>query len=325
MVRATLNILLLASWLLLCASSATASGHTCTACGTEINGRYFETGGAFYHPEHFACAHCGKAITERYTVYRGQNYHTECFEQHVALRCAVCNGIIQGEYILDHWGNAYHTYHKGEVSMCDFCDRFIVGSLGEDMTRFRDGRVLCSICSATSVTNRKEALALMAQVTRQLERFGIRVNPGEVDLKLVDRDELRKLSGGRAHTTGFADYVVRKNLFGRVHEKQLRVYVLQGMPRIEMTATLAHELTHVWQFQAGHLDQDRTFSEGSCNFAAYLVLRKLGGEQAEFIIDTMLRDPDPIYGDGFRGVKEYVDREGLAGWIALMKSKNPDL
>jgi hypothetical protein len=98
------------------------------------------------------------------------------------------------------------------------------------------------------------------------------------------------------------------------------------MPRVEMIGTLAHELTHVWQFLHGRLRSDRALSEGSCNFASYWVLRQMApGEESDFIIESMLRDEDKIYGEGFRRVKRYVEQNGISGWLALMTDRDQRL
>jgi len=297
----------------------------CQACGQAIEGPYFETGGAYYHPEHFTCAYCDSPITGTYTIYKNHNYHTQCFERHSALRCRVCNGVISGKYILDYWGNAYHTDHEGNVPRCDFCARFIVGELADGMIRFRDGRCLCGICAPTSVTDLDEADELLEEVAADLAPFGIRIDTRDIDLHLLSKSGLQQYSGQGHGTTGFTDYYVKKNLFGRTVEKRIRVNLLYGMPRTEMIGTLAHELTHVWQFTHGVLDQNADFSEGSCNYAAYLVLRKRGGTEEEFIIETMLKDHDPVYGEGFRSVKSFAEANGLSAWLDLLKQKDVTL
>jgi hypothetical protein len=103
------------------------------------------------------------------------------------------------------------------------------------------------------------------------------------------------------------------------------VYLLNGMPRAQMAATAAHELMHVWQFRNSKLRQDPALSEGSCNFASYLVLRRIGGQDADYVIDGMLTDPDSIYGEGFRRVKAFAEKNGMPAWLRLLKAKNPDL
>ncbi|UCH83581.1 MAG: hypothetical protein JSW50_14185 [Candidatus Latescibacterota bacterium] len=302
------------------------SEHICNECGQKITGSYFETGSHFYHPECFTCEHCSGPIKSAYTTYKKKRYHNDCFEDHVALRCAVCGGIIQGEYLIDYWGNGYHTSHKGIVLQCDFCQRFIVGSLVDGMVRFPDGQRYCSDCAPATVNSVRQARQLMAKVAGYLDDFGIEVDRAKIRLRLVDRNELKRIASAHTETTkGFTDYHVTKNLFGRVKSQTIDVYILNGLHRTQMISTLAHELTHVWQFERGRFEQDPVLSEGSCNFAAYLVLRRIGGVEAEFLIEGMLRDSDPIYGEGFRRVKAYAEKEGLASWLKLLKKKNPNL
>ncbi|NIO28577.1 MAG: protein DA1 [Candidatus Latescibacteria bacterium] len=322
-------VLLLASCILLSFTAPTAQtqeARTCKACGEQITGSYFETGRNYYHPHCFTCEYCTEPIEESYVVYKGKNYHRACFEKHVAIRCSVCNEIIKGEYFLDHWGNAYHKHHEEKIIRCDFCNRFIVGNLIKGMVRYPDGRHLCGKCSVSAVTELEIASSLMFDVAKQLGKFGLHVDPREIELHLVGQDKLRELSSDRSgDTTGFTDYAINKNLFGHVKYQSIKVYVLYGMPKVQMISTLAHELTHVWQFINGQLKQEQALSEGSCNFASYLVLRKIGGREGEFIIENMLNDKDPIYGEGFRRVKRYAEKNGLASWLKLLKMKDPSI
>ena len=307
----------------LCAFAG-ASG-VCGACGKPIGDSYFETGGKFYHPECFTCDHCGKPIKGPFTVFRGKRYHTTCFEENVALRCAVCGGVIEGKYLLDHWGNAYHTRHEGNVLQCDFCQRFVVGALGDGMKRLPDDRTLCSKCAPTSVVSVREARSILSKVADDLARFGITVEPKPIELRLVGQDELARIAENRSHETkGFTDYLVKKGPFGDVKSETIKVYILHGMPRTQVVCTAAHELMHIWQFRNGSLEQDPALSEGSCNFASYLILGQIGTAEAQFAIDGMLKDPDRVYGTGFRNVKRYVERQGIPAWLRLLEKKNPD-
>lgn len=319
-------VLLFATMPLPGALAFAGDARTCAACGKPLGGSHFETGGRFYHPECFTCGHCGEPIMGAFTVFRGKNYHTPCFEKHVALRCAVCGGIIEGQYLLDYWGRAYHTHHKDDVLQCDFCRRFVTGSLADGMKRLPDGRTLCSKCAPTSVSGIREARSIMNEVAGELARFGIRVDPGPVELRLVGQGELARIADNHSHQTkGFTDYLVKRGAFGTVRSESMTVYMLDGMPRMQFAGTVAHELMHVWQFQKGCLDQDPALSEGSCNYAAYLVLKRTGGPEADFVIDGMLKDPDRVYGSGFRRVKMYVEREGVRAWLRALEKRRPDL
>ncbi len=193
------------------------------------------------------------------------------------------------------------------------------------MRRLPDGRALCAKCVTTSVTSVRTARSILADVANELARFGIDVDPKPIELRLVGQGELARIAENKSHETkGFTDYLVEKGPLGGVKTESMKVYLLYGMPRTQATSTVAHELMHIWQFQNGCLEQDPALSEGSCNFASYLVLRRIASPEAEFAIDSMLKDPDRIYGKGFRHVKLYVEREGVAAWLKLLEEKNPD-
>ena len=114
-VACILLIILVAAAALPAAHGQSQKPITCKKCGEPITGAYFETADAHYHSHCFLCAHCGNPVKGTYTTYRDNNYHTDCFESRVAKRCSLCDGIIQGEYLFDFWGNAYHLSHQYNV------------------------------------------------------------------------------------------------------------------------------------------------------------------------------------------------------------------
>ena len=311
---------------LIAAPTQAEDRHSCAECGQAIAGPYFQTKGRYYHPEHFTCGHCAQPIKSAYSTYRGENYHNSCFRDHVALRCTVCDGIVSGQYILDYWGNAYHSEHQNEVPTCDFCSRFATNDLFDTGIMFKDGRFLCGICRPSAVENVGDAHALVEDVAARLRRFGMDTDVSSIRLHLVSRERMQRVTENRSHgLRGFTDYKEEKNLFGRVVNREVCVYLLYGMPRIEMMATIAHELAHVWTFSQGRVKHDPALAEGSCNFASYLVLRNIGGDEAEYTIYMLENDEDEVYGEGFRRVRHYADENGLAGWLKLLKKRNPRL
>jgi hypothetical protein len=42
-------------------------------------------------------------------------------------------------------------------------------------------------------------------------------------------------------------------------------------------------------------------------------------------MEYMVKNEDPVYGDGFRRVKRYVEKHGLVAWLDLLREKNPSL
>ena len=72
---------------------------------------------------------------------------------------------------------------------------------------------------------------------------------------------------------------------------------------------LAHELLHVWQNEH-RVSLPPKFSEGFCNLGTYLFYTYLNNELSTMLAERMMKDPDPIYGEGFREVKQIFETEG---------------
>ena len=98
-----------------------------------------------------------------------------------------------------------------------------------------------------------------------------------------------------------------------------KIYILRDMPTFHFIATAAHELMHVWQRLNGS-DRNRLITvEGSCNYASYLVLSTYEDKRAKYIIESLKQDDNPIYGDGFRLIKEFVEKNELPAWLNALR------
>jgi hypothetical protein len=82
----------------------------------------------------------------------------------------------------------------------------------------------------------------------------------------------------------------------------------------------------VYLFNHGHFDSDPLFIEGSCNYAAFLVLGRYPGRESSFFRANMASDPDPVYGAGFVRVREYAEADGTRDWLKRVRKapKFPD-
>jgi hypothetical protein len=240
------RFLLLIVVLLLIAGSA--SGEImCHQCGYIIDGAYVRAEGHYYHPEHFACGHCGRTIDGDYIVYEDKNYHGSCYRMNVALRCSLCDQIINGTYIQDYWGNNYCKFHEGQNKQCEYCHRFISEELTGGAVTYNDGRHVCRICQNSAVTDEDDIQEYMEKVADVMSDYGIDVDLDKLDLHMVDIKEMQKRTGQKYHTLqGYADYREHSGLFGLIKDEDVSIYVLWGMPEADVVATLAHELTHIW-------------------------------------------------------------------------------
>ena len=269
------------------------------------------------------CAYCGEPITGSHLEQNGKAYHRACWEDHVALRCSLCGGIIQGEYLKDAWGNRYHPSHRKETVECEYCGRFISENVTQGGVRYADGRNVCNICRRTAVDGAGEGRKLVAGAAARLDKIGLKVDPSRVRLELVDLRRMAEVSGDRSRLrTGYTHYEWETSGDGERRTETVTVYVLIGMPRIETIGTLAHELSHVWLSRADRFDTRPALAEGSCNYAAMRVLQTYPGPESAHHVEKMRSSDDPAYGEGLRRVIRFVDRNGVEAWLDLVRRRN---
>jgi hypothetical protein len=298
----------------------------CENCGNPIlDLKYYKKDGKYYcekcYKELFAprCAYCGGILDSDYIIVDGKNYHDSCYNNHVALRCDLCGKIIKGQYQVDYWGNKYCAEHENKIPKCDYCGRYISDELTQGGHEYGDGRNICGLCEESAVTDINKARSFLNEVKAQLLHKGIVIDYGKIGLHLVSRDELQKKQGTQnGNEMGFVEYeyTTRENL---TVIKSFDIYLLYGMPETYYFAIAAHELMHVWQYLHGMIGNDPAFCEGSCNYAAYLVLKDYPDKFAEYLIYNLENDKDEIYGDGFRRVKKLVDDYGIDYWLNQLK------
>lgn len=289
----------------------------CAYCGKNINGHYVQYDNKNYHRECYQliaikCDYCRLRIKDNYVELDGKIYHPECYADYIALKCDLCGEIISGSYLLDIWGNKYHAEHEKEYPRCDYCQAIFA----EGGIVTADGRNICARCNETAVNDMSVLKGLAKEINYRLMALELDVPFDDIDFYLVDRDKLRNMyqSSETHRLSGFTYCRLETALFGLYKANSLKVYILKGMPRMWTIETVAHELNHVWQFLANPKEKDLAFSEGSANYASYLILQSYNEEIAEHLITSLFEDENKIYGDGFRRVNSFVEASGLDYW-----------
>jgi hypothetical protein len=267
------------------------------------------------------CDHCGKVIRGQYIESDSKNYHHNCYREHIALRCSLCGGTINGEYYEDYWGNVVHAEHKGKTAQCKYCRRFISEEISGGGFKYDDGREVCGICVQSAITDAVNAESIKSSVQGTLKRYGISVEDKEIPLFLVNKNAMSELARGfHADPLGFTHYEETRYSDGRRSDQKFKIYILIGLPHYEFIGALAHELMHAWLFSNASFDIDPMLREGSCNYAAYLVLKENSDREAKFVLENMHADSNPLYGDGFRRVKDFVERHKVPHWLNYLMS-----
>ncbi len=132
---------------------------------------------------------------------------------------------------------------KPDARYCDFCGAEIYGVEYETLA---DGRDRCLCCGRSAIKTGEEFRKIFEDVKRNMESFfGIRINVG-VRVKMVNSKTLHKRLGQAYIPTPQSDGRV---LGVAIRDKnEYTLLVENGSPRMASMLTMAHELTHIWQY-----------------------------------------------------------------------------
>lgn len=133
--------------------------------------------------------------------------------------------------------------NKKNARYCDFCGSEIYGIEYETLA---DGRDRCISCSRTAIKTEVEFIKIFEDVKRNLESFfGIKINAG-IKVRMVNAGKLNKSLG--------KSFIPTSKFDGRVlgvainKHDTFTLMVENGSPRMMSMLTMAHELTHIWQY-----------------------------------------------------------------------------
>lgn len=199
--------------------------------------------------------------------------------------------------------------HRTNTHFCDFCGVELVGTEFETLI---DGRERCMNCGRTAVKTGKEFTALFKDVLRNMEAFfGIQFNCG-IRVEMVNTQKLQSaMNTTFVPSPGFDSRAVGLAVNDSGGYK---ILIENGAPRTSAIMTMAHELTHIWQYlnwDRNHIikkygrSKRQEIYEGMAVWAqiqyAMLINEKAAAKRSEI---SFLQQQDE-YGRGFR---KYLDR-----------------
>ena len=303
----------------------------CATCGKPIEGSYNKKDNKFYHAacfskaEGYICSVCGKVITEAFITFEGKKYHKDCYTDKEASKCAVCRQPIFTESQKDEYGNVYHFSHVKEYKKCENCGRLICENITGGGKKYSDGRDICYLCSAQAIYENEIIRSLFREVKDKMFSLGIKV-PDNITVEGVDRQRLKKEYGSEVspEMKGFCGSVEQVFRVGNKIEKvtyQHKVYVLNGVPALFLSSTIAHELMHAWIYENAGKDLPPKLAEGSCNFASYLYLKDNYSQNARIIMKRMEISADPVYGAGYRNIYSQFSTKPVSDFLTFLKKE----
>lgn len=294
----------------------------CKYCGKPVWGRYITALNAVWHPEHFLCAACHLPIDgSSFSVHEGQPYHSACFVERVLPRCVYCNAPLSGTFLVDAWGNKFCARHEQEYPTCEFCSRLIPPAQQEHSAG-KLNSVRCPVCRVRAIETSEQARAAFAGVKRWVGSQGLTFNNLPLSLRLCDRDFLAKY--GRAlsqpHMLGVT-LSTTQSMNGRERRTDIDgVAVLQDLPTPLFEGVVTHELGHVWLIVQAIKGLPTWAEEGFCELLAYRYHMQLNTPESRYHAENIANNPDPVYGEGFRGVRAIADRLGFQHLLETLRA-----
>jgi len=272
-------------------------------------------GGKYYHRACRTCTECGQLVEEKPEMYNGKPYHMYCL--HSPKICCVC-GKKTTNYVEDFWG--YKACYE-HARKCLYCGRILSpltqGGHMVNHSYFLNGErkvdevPMCSLCEQSIVKTKQDIESCRKQVMAIFNSYGIEGIPDDIPILLSDMVAEGKIYKGRLWGLNYGDVSPSREKYS------CHIVIHAGLPKLLFKGVLAHELLHSWlDMYAINLPQNE--KEGFCNLGQSLVFRKEKSKVAEHLITwTLERNPDPVYGDGYRLMKKRLDK---LGWKGLMNA-----
>jgi hypothetical protein len=198
---------------------------------------------------------------------------------------------------------------------CSYCGAEISGV---EYYRLPDGRLRCTSCSRSIVTDKEEIQAICKRVIANMDNFFGATIDVPVSVEVLDERKLKKKIGVPLGTKDSQSILI---LGVAINNKGKYTILLEnGAPRISLIATFAHELTHIWQYTHWNRKLMKKkygihlleVYEGMAKWAEIQYLYHVGesimAKREELC--TMVRDDE--YGRGFI---RYVDKYPLVNEI----------
>ena len=207
--------------------------------------------------------------------------------------------------------------NKQNQMYCSYCGTEIAGV---EYYRMPDGRLRCTACSRSIVSDREEIQAMCKRVIANMEQFFGATIDVPINVEVVEERKLKRRIGAPLGTRDSQSMLILGVAINK--KKKYDILIENGAPRISLVATFAHELTHIWQYM--HWDNVKQFKkcpkknrlliyEGMAKWAEIQYLYLIGEVQVARREEMITRNRRDEYGIGFCLYEEYypLTREAM--------------
>lgn len=296
-------------------------GASCRGCGQPISGALVTALGYSWHPEHFVCAGCGSIIDgARFFVHDQKPYHQSCFAHSIAQRCQYCGVPLLGSYLIDHWGKPFCSRHKDEYPTCQFCGR-LVRPDGRRISEDNSIAPCCRECRSQAISSKTLAKHPFNAVIAWFAHRGLSLDQIEIPFELCSRERLNQYMGESGDSVHLGlTRTVSKQRLGFQEVEILGINILSGLPVTLFQGVAAHELGHAWLHSNRILALQKHDEEGFCELLAFAFYTHAKGNEAPYYAGCIEKNSDPVYGAGFRRIREVSRRHGFTKFLQILKS-----
>ena len=270
------------------------------------------------HAEIKICSHCGQGIkTHCYTAENKYFCSKKCLG--AKFSCSSCGTLPRGRYMISMATDG--TNHR----FCESCSKqkrcFSCTLPATNGRILSDDRFQCNRCSARRLTPQQTRQLLTELRATLHEMYGFEATH-KIVLRLISQKAMEKISND-TRSLGCMKVDINKKTFtqGRKERTEIKwtctLYLLTDLPDIIAAKVMAHELTHDYLYHHAGRGNDPKVTEGICEAVsgAFLESRKFNG-----YLEAMKKNPDPVYGAGFRLIFPQLKRYGFKGMLERYRS-----
>lgn len=160
----------------------------------------------------------------------------------------------------------------------------------------------------TAVDHIADARQHFQEIIRWINREGLNFNELSLKIQFQNQHDLTAFMQSPAKSVlGAASRQKVSNRGKQVNEVGC-VAIRRGLPKPLFQGVTIHELTHVWCTVHEVVSLPEWAEEGFCELLAYRYYTQLLSPEGKFFAMNISKNPDPIYGQGFRFMKCIEDQ-----------------
>ncbi len=215
----------------------------------------------------------------------------------------VCGSPPADRYVVSLHGEATCVRHPTDGT-CALCGRpRHRGQPG--WSRFTATAARCPTCARQAVETQEEARKHIPFLRAEMAKLGIELAQ-RVRVTLVEPDRINGDGGGLC-----LGRTLQRTWLETSVTDVLGIEIMRGLTTAHFGATVAHEIGHAWLAQRGARDLAPPLEEGVCELFAGAWLKRQESGFAAALRRSALKNPDPVYGAGYRMVRDSVVSHGI--------------